>query len=98
MRYHMYIISFGCVGGKTVGCSRRTIAVILQHYPVLLYKIFTVAYEVKCHPAHSTILKSFLIKTSVLDLLPPSDTNIHFICHGLIKFTDATTVKDQPTQ
>ena len=57
-----------------------------------------VAYEVKCHPAHSTILKSLLIKLSVLDPLPPSDTNIHIIPHGLIQSTDATIVKGQPTQ
>ena len=57
-----------------------------------------VTYEVKCHPAHSTTLKSLLIKLSVLDPLPPSNTNIHFIPHGLIQSTDATIVKGQPTQ
>ena len=61
-------------------------------------RVTTVAYEVKCHPNHSTILKSLLIKASVLDPLPPSDTNIHFIPHGLIQSTDATTVKNQFTQ
>ena len=61
-------------------------------------RVTTVAYEVKCHPAHSTILKSLLIKASVLDPLPPSDTNIHFIPHGLIQSIDATTVKNQLTQ
>ena len=30
-------------------------------------RVTTVAYEVKCHPAHSTILKYLLIKFSVLD-------------------------------
>ena len=62
------------------------------------HRVTTVAYEVKCHPKHSTILKSLLIKASVLDPLPPSDTNIHFIPHGLIQSTDATTVKNQLTQ
>ena len=47
-------------------------------------RVTTVVYEVKCHPAHSTILKSLLIKASALDPLPPSDTNIYFIPHGLI--------------
>ena len=61
-------------------------------------RVTTVAYEVKCHLSHSTILKSFLIKASVLDPLPPSDKNIHFIPHGLIQSTDATTVKNQLTQ
>ena len=60
-------------------------------------RVITVAYEVKCHPTHSTILKSLLIKASVLDPLPPSDTNIHFIPRGLIQSTDATTVKNQLT-
>ena len=45
-------------------------------------RVTTVAYEVKCHPAHSTILKSLIIKASVLDPLPPSDTTIHFIPHS----------------
>ena len=57
-------------------------------------RVTTVAYEVKCHSNHSTIVKSPLIKTSVLYPLPPSDTNIHFIPHGLIQSTDATTVKN----
>ena len=61
-------------------------------------RVTPVAYEVKCHPAHSTILKPLLIKASVLDPLPLSDTNIHFILHGLIQYTDATTVKNQLTQ
>ena len=58
-------------------------------------RVTTVAYEVKCHPARSTLLKSLLIKSSVSYLLPPSDTNIHFISHGLIQSTDATTAKTQ---
>ena len=36
-------------------------------------RVTTVAYVVKFHPVHSTILKYFLIKPSVLDSLPPSD-------------------------
>ena len=61
-------------------------------------RVTTVAYEVKCNPAHFTILKSLLVKSSVLDPLPQSDTNIHFIPHGLIQSIDATTVKHQLTQ
>ena len=61
-------------------------------------RVTTVAYEVKCHPAHSTILKSFVIKSFVLGPLPQSGTNIHFIPHDLILSTDATTVKIQITQ
>ena len=52
-----------------------------------------VTYEVKCHPSHSTILNSLLIKLSVLDPLPPYDTNVYFIPHGLIQSTVATIVK-----
>ena len=46
-------------------------------------RVTTVVYEVKCHPDHSTVLKLLFIKSSALDPLPPSDTNIHFIPHGL---------------
>ena len=44
----------------------------------------TVAYEIKCHPAYSTMLTSVLIKSSVLDPIPPSNINIYFIPPGLI--------------
>ena len=57
-----------------------------------------VVYEVKYYPAHSTILKSLIIKSSVLDPLPPFDTDIHFLPHSLIQSTNATTVKNQLTQ
>ena len=60
-------------------------------------RVTTIAYEIKCHPTHSTLLKSLLIKSSVLDPLQPSNSNIHFIPHGLIQSTDATTVKTQIT-
>ena len=60
--------------------------------------VITVAYEVKCHPAHSTLLKYLLIKASVLDLLPPSNTNIHLIPRVLIQSTDATVAKNEITQ
>ena len=61
-------------------------------------RVTAVAYEVKYHPAHSTLLKSLLIKSSVIYPLPPTDTNIHFIPHGLIQATDVTTVTNQITQ
>ena len=41
-------------------------------------RVITIAYEIECHPAHSTQLKSLLIKASVLDTILPSDSNIHF--------------------
>ena len=56
-------------------------------------RVTTVAYEVKCHPVHSTLLKALLLKLSVSYSLSPSDTNIHFIFQDLIQSTDATTVK-----
>ena len=62
------------------------------------YRVTTVEYEVKYHSAHSTILKSLVIKSSILDPLPPSVTNVHFTPHGLIQSTDATTVKNQLIQ
>ena len=40
--------------------------------------VTTVAYKIKFHPAHSTLLKSLLIKSSVLEPIPPSESNIHF--------------------
>ena len=61
-------------------------------------RVTTVAYEVKCHPAHATILKSLFIKLSVLDALPPSDTNIYSTPNDSIQSTDAITVKTQSTQ
>ena len=56
-------------------------------------RVTVVAYKVKYHPAHSTILKYLLMTSSVLDPLLPSDTNIHFIPRGLIQSTNATIVK-----
>ena len=47
-------------------------------------RVTTVAYEVKYHPTNSTLLTSLLIKSSILSLLPPTDTNIHFIPYVLI--------------
>ena len=61
-------------------------------------RVTTVAYEIKCHPAYSTLLKAILIKSSILDMVPPSNTNIHFISHILIKSTDTTTIKNHITQ
>ena len=61
-------------------------------------KVTTIAHEIKHHPVHSTMLKSLLIKSSVLDPIQPFDSNIHFISHGLIQSTDATIVKNQITQ
>ena len=60
-------------------------------------RFIRVAYKIIYHSAHSTILKSLLIKSSVLEPLTPSDTNTYFIPHGLIQSTDATIVKDQLT-
>lgn len=58
----------------------------------------TVAYEIKCYPDNSTLLKSLLIKSSILYPIPPSDSNIYCIPHGLIQSTNATTVKNYTTQ
>ena len=44
-------------------------------------RVTTVIYEGKYHSVYSTIRKSLLKKHSVLDPLPPSDANIHFITH-----------------
>ena len=38
------------------------------------------------------------IQASTLDPIPPSDSNIYFIPHGLIQTTDAAIVKNQITQ
>ena len=57
-------------------------------------RVTTTTYEIKCHPTHSTLLKFLLIKSSVLDPIQPSDSNIYFISHCLIQYTDTTTVKN----
>ena len=61
-------------------------------------RITTVAYEIRCNPAHATLLKSILIQASVLDPISPSDNHIQFIPYGLLQTTDATTVENQITQ
>ena len=61
-------------------------------------RVTTVAYEIKCHPSKSILLKSLLIKSCILDLIAPFDSNIHFIPHDLIQSTDTPTVKNQITQ
>ena len=48
-------------------------------------RVITIAYEIKYYPAHSTLLKSLLIKSSVLDPIQQYDFNIHFVPHGLIQ-------------
>ena len=47
-------------------------------------RVTTIAYEIKCHPAHSIMSKCLLTKSSVLDPIQPSDLNIYFIPHGII--------------
>ena len=61
-------------------------------------RVTTVAYEIRCHPAHTTLLKTILIQASVLDPVLPSDNHIYFIPYGLLQTTDATTLKNQITQ
>ena len=61
-------------------------------------RVTTVAYELRCHPAHTALLKLILIQVSVLDPVSLSDNHIHFIPYGLLQTTDATTVKNQITQ
>ena len=61
-------------------------------------RVTIIAYEIKCHPAHSTILKYLFIKSSVLEPIQPSESNIHFIPNGLIKSINATIVKNQIIQ
>ena len=56
-------------------------------------RVTTIAYEIKYYPIHSTLLKSLLIKTSVLDSIQQSDSNVRFIPRGLIQSIDTTTVK-----
>ena len=56
------------------------------------HRVTTVAYELKCHPDHSPILKYILIKSSVLDPFH------HPTQKFKIQSTDATTVKNQLIQ
>ena len=61
-------------------------------------RVTTVAYEIRCHLDHATLLKSILIQESVLDPVSLSDNHIYFIPYGLLQTTDATTDKHQITQ
>ena len=62
------------------------------------HRVTTIVYEIKCHPDHSALLKVLLIRASVLDKNPPSDSTIHFIPYGLINVSDSNTVKYQIIQ
>ena len=61
-------------------------------------KVTIVAFEIHFHPAHTTLIKSIFIQSSVLNPVPPSDNHIHFIPYGRLQTTDATTVKNLITQ
>ena len=54
--------------------------------------------KIRCHPDHTTLLKSILNQASVLDPVSSSDSHIHLIPYGLLQTKDATTVKNQITQ
>ena len=62
------------------------------------HRVTTIAYEVKCHPDHSALLKVLITRASVLDKTSPSDSTIHFIPYGLINVSDSNTVKHQIIQ
>ena len=61
-------------------------------------RVTIIAYEIKCPPAYSALLKSLLVKSFVLNPIQPSNPNIHFIPQDLIQSTNATTIKTQITQ
>ena len=61
-------------------------------------RVTTVAYKIRCHPSHATLLKPILIQAFVLDPVSPSDNHTHFVPYGPLQTTDATTVKNQITQ
>ena len=61
-------------------------------------QVTTIAYEIRCHPSHATLLKSILIQASLLNPVLPSDNHKHFIPYYLLQTTDVTTVKNQITQ
>ena len=58
-------------------------------------RVTTIAYEIKCHPNHSALLKVLLTRASILDKNPQT---IHFILYGLINVSDSNTVKHQIIQ
>ena len=51
-------------------------------------RVTTVAYEIRCHHTHATLIKSILIQASLLDPVPPFDNYIYFIPYGLLQTTD----------
>ena len=54
------------------------------------HHVTTIAYEVKCHPDHSALLRVLLTRASVLDKTSPSESTINFIPYGLINFPTPT--------
>ena len=62
------------------------------------HRVTTIAYEVKCQPNHSALLKVLLTRASVLDKNPPLDSTIHFILYGIINVSDSNTVTHQIIQ
>ena len=61
-------------------------------------RVATVAYEIRCHPSHATLLKSIPIQALALDPIAPSDNHIRFIPYGSLQTTDANTVNNQIIQ
>lgn len=56
-------------------------------------RVTTIAYEIIYHLVYSTLLKSLVIKSLVLDHIPPSDSSVHFISYGLTQSRDTITDK-----
>ena len=61
-------------------------------------RVTTVAYEIRCHFDHATLLKSIFIQASVLDPISASKNYTHFIPYGLFQTTYSFTVKNQTIQ
>ena len=61
-------------------------------------RVTTIAYEIIYHLVYSTLLKSLVIKSLVLDHIPPSDSSVHFISHGLSQSRDTITDKNPTIQ
>ena len=61
-------------------------------------RVTTVAYEIRCHLDHATLLKSIFIQVSVLDPISASKNHTHFIPYGLFQTTYSFTVKNQIIQ
>ena len=58
-------------------------------------RISTIAFEVRCHPDNTSILKTVLSRISSDDKTPSFEENVHFITYGLIQYSSPECYRHQ---